>query len=157
MTTETAITAEDFSALVDRSRWQRGPWDTEADLLRFESHGLPCLILRHRGSGHLCGYVAVPPGHPWHGVDFSSFADRDYSRDPEVHGGVTFAERCAGFVCHVPKPGEPADVWWLGFDAAHHGDAGPSDRSWRSGGAYRDIDYMRAECESLAEQARKAA
>ena len=149
MTTENTITPEQYSERIDRSSWRRGPWDGEPDFVRFESHGLPCIVLRHPRSGHLCGYVAVPPGHPWHGVDFATLWREDGC--PNVHGGVTYAERCAGSVCHVAKPGDPDDVWWLGFDANHAWDVSPRDASWGDGD-YRDIGYMRRECERLAEQ-----
>ncbi len=58
--------------------------------------------------GHWCGYAAIEPGHPWHG--------RHYDDVPaEAHGGLTYSDRCTGSVCHVPKPGEPDDVWWIGL------------------------------------------
>lgn len=61
--------------------------------------------------GFRCGYVRVPPGHPWHGKDHDDV-------DAEVHGGLTFAEADE----HCGKGG-PDDAWWLGFDCAHAGDA----------------------------------
>ena len=48
-----------------------------------------------------------------------------------MHGGLTFADRCMeGLpedqgVCHIPAPGRPADVWWLGFDCGHAFDLSP--------------------------------
>ena len=27
----------------------------------------------------------------------------------------------ASFICHIPGPGRPKDVWWFGFDCAHSG------------------------------------
>ncbi len=38
--------------------------------------------------GFRCGYVRIPPGHPWHGKDYSDEA----LWDVDVHGGLTFAE-----------------------------------------------------------------
>ena len=149
--------------MTDKSDWGPGPWQSEPDRVEFSHAGFPCLIVRHRTSGHLCGYVAVPPGHIWHGFDFSSFADvARPTPEPECHGGVTYASTCAGVICHVPAPGEPEDVWWLGFDANHSGDIAPGsemDRrgrltSWGSAYEYRTVEYMRWQCERLAEQAR---
>jgi hypothetical protein len=69
-----------------------------------------------------------------------------------VHGGITYAERCAGHICHVPAPGEPDNVWWLGFDCAHSGDRVPRMDHARGWEQYRDVRYVRSEVESLASQ-----
>src|SRR5690606_8583713 len=84
------------------------------------------------------------------------------------HGGLTYADRCNEAapedrgVCHVPLPGRPAEVWWLGFDCAHLGDVSPGmDARSRELGhpplrfgdeRYRDVGYVRRECASLAAQ-----
>jgi hypothetical protein len=144
-----------------------GPWIEEPDRVEWRAHGLPCLLVRAMysggGGGQWCGYVGVPPGHPWHGRAL----DDEVGHDIDVHGGVTYAAPCQGAVCHVPAPGEPDDVWWLGFDAAHAFDLQPGTRKLladldmpadlRRGDTYRDVAYMRAECERLAEQAVRAA
>lgn len=141
---------------IDRSKWGPGPWMDEPDRLEFEHEGFPCIVQRVQG-GHLCGYVAVPPGHPWHGVDLSNYPEG--IEHPEVHGGITYAEKCVGNICHVPKPGESDDVWWLGFDHAHAGDRSPRDftefpGSWlNQTDTYKTIDYVKTGCESLARQA----
>jgi hypothetical protein len=86
--------------------------------------------------------------------------------DISVHGGLTYADRCQGDICHVPAPGEPDDVWWFGFDCAHCWDVSPgTDALMKKLGSeepnvrrlddrtmYRDLAYVRAECESLAAQ-----
>jgi hypothetical protein len=111
---------------IDKSKWGPGPWQDEPDRVLFEAHGFPCLIVRVPHSGHLCGYVAVPPGHPWHGKGYDDVRTKD-GEWPDAHGGLTYAGACSGTICHVPKPGEPDDVWWLGFDHAHCGDSSPFD------------------------------
>lgn len=144
---------------VDREGWPPGPWDGEPDKLQWPdtATGLPCLAVRHPQYGHWCGYVGVPPGHPWYGVDWS---------EPcvEVHGGLTFANRCQeGFdegrgVCHV-APGEP-EPYWLGFDCAHAWDESPQDAArWgiNKYGEYRTLDYVQQQCGSLAAQIAAAA
>jgi hypothetical protein len=147
---------------VDRTRYAAGPWDHEPDRVEFREHGFPCIVLRHESLGHLCGYVGVPKGHPAYGHGYETDYERDADGDWDfskpiphplsnvsVHGGITYADRCHGRVCHVPQPGESDDVWWLGFDAAHHMDSNPV---YRFTGIYRTVDYMRAECALLAEQ-----
>lgn len=146
-----------------------GPWDDEPDKAQWvdEATGLDCLIVRNR-LGALCGYVGLPPGHRLHGVDYY---DAEDAADLHVHGGLTFADRCqegaedGPGVCHVPEPGRPAEVWWLGFDCAHAGDLSPGlqedlakagvDTSWRSGmfaDVYRDFGYVQGQVTDLARQ-----
>lgn len=123
------------------------PWKTEPDHDTFEHAGLPCII--HRGPlGAWCGYVAVPPGHVDHGKGINDIRVK-------VHGGVTYADACSGEICHVAKPGEPDDVWWVGFDCAHAYDMTPSMLKYGTvvpGTTYRDQAYVTGETKRLAEQ-----
>jgi hypothetical protein len=136
-----------------------GAWDDEPDKAQWidGATGLDCLIVRSRVTGALCGYVGVPPGHPWHGVGCDDVVPAD------VHGGLTFAGSCqegaedGPGICHVPAPGRPADVWWLGFDCAHCDDEMPTldaslPTALRLGGTYRVFDYVRQEVADLAAQ-----
>lgn len=50
--------------------WGKGPWLNEPDKLQFSKCGYPCLVLRNSSLGSLCGYVAVPPGHPAYGLHY---------------------------------------------------------------------------------------
>jgi hypothetical protein len=79
-----------------------------------------------------------------------------------VHGGLTYADRCQGAICHVPQPGESDDVWWLGFDCNHSGDLSMYDVAegrfigiWNE--SYKTAEYARAETLKLANQAHAAA
>ena len=152
-----------------------GPWNDEPDKVQWIDPvtDLDCLIVRNP-MGALCGYVGVPPGHPWHGVGWPRIED-----DVTVHGGLTFSASCyesaeeGHGICHVPERGRPADVWWLGFDCAHGGidliplmrryeqDDPPYPRlprlsSWPEP-EYRDVAYVTRQCESLAAQVFEAA
>lgn len=146
-----------------KSEWGPGPWQDEPDRLEWRHKGVPCLVRRSPSTGAWCGYAAVEPGHPWHGQPELDNVD--------VHGGLTFASRCHGDICHVPEPGESDDVWWLGFDCGHAGDDSPGlraairkidgqlppnlrggDRLLFEGDVYRDLAYVKGECESLADQ-----
>lgn len=139
---------------------------TEPNLVEFEAHGYPCVI-RRAPPGHLCGYVIMPPGHPWHGKQEPSV---------KVHGGVTFAELGRDFVFDNDEPNDKrglADWWVVGFDCAHGGDCAPGEAERtalrRSAcellglpliplerGVYRDMTYVRQQTEHLAEQAAEA-
>lgn len=156
--------------VIDRSGWGAGPWEGEPDRVEWRHAGLPCLIVRNELGGHWCGYAAVPPGHPLHGRGYSDI-------DVDVHGGLTYANPCGGPICHVPHPGEPDDVWWFGFDCAHaydympamdarlrslcvpgYDDAPPYDHATAVQSdtffvpQYRDLAYVQAETNRLAEQ-----
>lgn len=135
--------------VVDRSGWPSGPWDSEPDREHWvdEATGLDCLIVRNRAGG-LCGYVGVPQGHPWYGVEYDSIPEC-----PEVHGGLTYSDHCSGHICHTPAEAANEPVWWIGFDCVHSGDRYPSERErneWYS--QYRTIAYVRNECVQLAAQ-----
>lgn len=51
--------------------------------------------------GAVNGYVQIPEGHPWSGLDYDDI-------DVRVHGGLTYA-----------------DHGWIGFDTLHYGDYWP--------------------------------
>ena len=148
--------------IADKSaKFGAGPWVDEPDRVEWRHEGFACLMVRQQEAGHWCGYVGVPPGHPWHGK-------RDVDIDARVHGGVTYGEPCDGLVCHVPEPGEPEHLWWVGFDCSHAFDLRPRDeavwrklRGWRPSMLtrclYRDQAYVQVNVEELAEQAKEAA
>lgn len=137
----------------DRSKWGRGPWDFEPDdkvVWVDAPTGLDCMIKRN-SFGAWCGYVGLPPGHPHHGKDCGEIDWGTY----DVHGGLTYANKCSGGICHVPEPGRPHDVWWLGFDCSHSQDLIPEDYGW-SYGNYRSQSYVVEEVTKLALQALQA-
>lgn len=145
---------------VDKTTWGSGPWLAEPDKEQWadEATGYPCLLKRSP-LGALCGYVGVPEGHPWHGADYD--AVEPY---PDVHGGLTYASLCQEgpedeTICHVPAPGEPEPLWWLGFDCAHSGDLMPAERHYFDGelyGTYQTAQYVKDQCARLAAQATAA-
>lgn len=124
------------------------PWRTEPNRMawRDAETGLQCLILRSR-MGNLCGYVRVPRDHPLHG---KHYRQRGIERRISVHGGITFSGCLGG---RRMKRGH-----WFGFDCAHWRDLVPGLANLFPSFArdealiYRDIDYVRAECASLAAQ-----
>lgn len=129
-----------------------GPWSDEPNRVEFRRAGIPCII--HRGPiGVWCGYVGLPPGHPFHGQPY----DVANGVGVEVHGGLTYANKCDGHICHVAQPGESDDVWWLGFDCGHLDDLIPYMIGYclkgapSLGGVYRDQAYVTAETKRLAE------
>jgi len=149
-----------MSALrLEKSEWGPGPWQDEPDRVEWRHAGLPCLVRRSPMGGNWCGYVAVPPGHPLHGADYDT-------PGVDVHGGLTYAAACDGSegvgICHVPREGEPADVWWLAFDCHHLWDIAPCflaemarigiPQHRHGHEVYRDLAYVTAETNRLADQ-----
>ncbi len=132
-----------------------GIWQSEPDYKHWvdESTGLDCLIVRNEVLGHLCGYVGVPKSHILFGEGYDEVHNRF---DVSVHGGLTYANECRGKVCHKSDDGD--HVWWLGFDCAHCDDLSPGMQNmyFPAGilprGEYRDIEYVREQCEALALQ-----
>jgi hypothetical protein len=165
--------------LTDRKGWPSGPWDLEPDRVEWRAHGLHCLMVRpHHGAW--CGYVALPPGHPWREMDLDgSRYDFEGNEKPgwpdiSVHGGITYGPspcmeaidgHSTNLVCHVPTPGEPDDVRWVGFDTRHCFDLCASDVALdvrlglgrhAYGRVYRDLAYVAEQTECLARQAAEA-
>jgi hypothetical protein len=157
---------------VDKSTWGEGPWQHEPDRLEWRHAGLPCLA-RRGPMGQWCGYAAVSPGHPLHGVAYSTEHDAvrelvdhfqlaAYACSPDgilnVHGGITYSDFCHDDICHVPAPGEPDNVFWFGFDTGHAFDYIPGmaarwpDKTLHRGEEYRTLAYVQAETNQLAEQ-----
>jgi hypothetical protein len=128
-------------------QWGEGPWDGEPDRIEWRKPGspLPRMAIRNH-FGAWCGYVGVPEGHPLFGKGW----DAPECEAIAVHGGLTYGNACAGNVCHVPQPGEPDHVWWLGFDCAHCFDHAPGLGVRFEGDTYRDVAYVIAETERLA-------
>lgn len=111
--------------------------------------GLECYALRWSYSDHWRGYVVIPEGHIFYMKDYDDCIKKPpceeglgyckhTARDMlDVHGGITYADWAAW---NLPK------VWLLGFDCGHVYD----DPMF--GGTYKDLDFVKNECEHLAEQ-----
>lgn len=118
---------------------------------------------------HYCGYVAVPDTHPTtktvlkeeyqkllealtkeeaflymnkHSLSVYSVVKASFE-DLSVHGGVTY-DSLNSPIKAMPEEG----LFWIGFDCAHSGDRTASSLN----GIFRDVDFCKAECESLAKQ-----
>lgn len=64
------------SSYMDRSKWPAGEWDGEPDRVEWTDEDTRLTCLAHRGpSGHWCGYVAVPKGHPLWGTYYGDECD----------------------------------------------------------------------------------
>jgi hypothetical protein len=148
------VPTREWSGEVDKSKWDRGPWDDECDRKQWtdQDTGLPCLIVRNDRWGMWCGYVGVRPGHP--------YFEQKYTKPAvEVHGGLTYSDFCnEGRICHETTAEDR--VWWLGFDCHHGYDYAPGfdvslppDLRQRSADVrYRNQAYVEFQCKWLAAQ-----
>lgn len=138
---------------VDKTKWQRGPWDTEADQKQWDTpEGFHAIMLRTTQIGTLCGYIGVPPGHRWHG---KSYRDLLVPTELQLRQKVdidrrnifgTFMAMIDGTEIGDPMPldmivrvhggltfsngfrierGGRKDWWYFGFDTAHCDDLTP--------------------------------
>lgn len=152
------MTATKSYRLHDRSNWKSGPWDTEPDHVQWidRDSWYPCIAHRQE-DGYWCGYVGVPPSHPYYGHKY----DKEGLVQIEVHGGLTYSAPCNELICHTPRQGEQDHAYWFGFDCSHYGDlmhvplkVDTHNRysiNWKTA-VYRDLAYVRAECMNLAKQ-----
>lgn len=156
----------EYTDVVDRSKWGEGPWDAESlDKMQWRDpiSGLPVMIKRGP-IGAWCGYVGIEdPDHPYFEKDYSNI-----DGDLQVHGGLTFASFCdegegdhGERICHIPGPGEPDRVWWLGFDTGHFMDqvpgfTGPLFQDLSEHGTYKTQEFVTSEVLNLARQVAEA-
>ena len=139
--------------ILPKKKWGPGPWQDEPDEVFWTDDvtGFECAILRHMHCGQLCGYVAVPKGHPAYGKHYDSL------EDISAHGGLTFSGEGLGMVKSKKKT---SGKWWFGFDCAHWQDLAPGMEALLRkynpdrvvDGEYRDMAYVGAEVRDLAMQ-----
>ncbi len=118
-------------------------WENEPNEKRFNYRGFDCVILRHKESKHLCGYVAIPQIYTEiYGVSY-------WDLEINAHGGLTYSGKDA--IRFDEK------FWTIGFDCAHAGDLCPSlieisPHFKRFGETYKNINYVEKECKSIVDQ-----
>lgn len=124
--------------------------EEEGDRYEFVAYGLKCLMLRHPGLLHWCGYVAVPSDSilarktKSYYYSESELGLTDFEQDINnisVHGGITY----------VGNRNKDEVLYW-GFDCGHAGDESPGMDSLFNGDIYRNKEYVVEECKNLARQ-----
>lgn len=108
----------------------------------------PYAIVRVPERGHYCGYIAVPPKHPWYGMD-------EYDLPVSVHGGITYTTHSSNEEDAYPVQ-LVVDAYWFGFDCAHYMDISPGSGYNPPGATFKNRDYVYNEIESMATQAAQA-
>lgn len=103
-----------------------------------------------RDIGVLDAFTYGLQGGPEHGTIPLGMALR-------VHYGMTFSGE-------FPAGEAPCEAWWFGFDCGHAGDLSPALAvlyremdltEFHAGDVYRDINYVKGQCELLAFQLRQ--
>lgn len=146
--------------------WGNGEWVEEPEYLEFTYKGYLGIVKRvyhywNPGKielGHLCGYVQIPEGHPWHGKDHDDI-------DADCHGGLTWSGA------------NDAGLYLVGFDCGHSMDICPGTEKfmiqskeelakrfpWLSPatsklfvGAYKNLEFVKRQLIKLVDQAIKA-
>lgn len=145
----------------------------------FYHAGYKCVVI-FRETGFRCGYVAIPLGHPLHGVGYSTrlyrrpeglgrliyggvyFTETDHQTIGDfvnVHGGISYADSGdSGY----PVEGLPG-CWVLGFDCGHYDDGVDAELAEQYFGnqssvlqtlcgQVRSFEFAENECKRLAEQ-----
>lgn len=133
---------------VDRSGWHDGPWDDEPiDRADWREHGVVCSVARGR-DGVWCGYVIVPPRHPWHGLHPYGVDGRERIDLPaDVDPGLS-----------VAWPWRADPEWWvLGWDHHHYGEEAPGGPDTGGYGRYATIRQVVREVRVLAAYAAEVA
>lgn len=123
------------------------PWLNEPEHDEFIHAGLRCRLVRGP-LGAWCGYVALPPGHPLHSIEYNepspalaqAWSERLLEKDDvERTSVITLMEGMIGQLPDAGLPatpeqaisvhggvtysarrkGEPEGLWWFGFDCSH--------------------------------------
>jgi hypothetical protein len=136
-----------------KAAWGPGPWQSEPDHLEWkdERTGLECRIIRNMIFGNLCGYVGVPPSHPYFGWDRSDDiklapGDLETSTVDDIgvfdalvyamQGGpergtiplsmTLKAHHGITWSGQLPTDDDAAGFWFFGFDCGHAWDVTPA-------------------------------
>jgi hypothetical protein len=135
-----------------------GEWVEELDLLIFKYKEYKAKIIRimmqeafhHWCGGYLCGYIFIPPKHPW----FQTVDDMYEGLPCQVHYGLTYGQFDKDSGCYV-----------IGFDCSHCFDIVPSmellkkssylkkNLTGKFNSTYKNMDFCINECKSMIDQA----
>ncbi len=106
----------------------------------FEYRGYKCQALRMGRLHHINGYVELPVGHKYHGMNYDNIP-------VDVHGGLTYSRL------------DGNGSWKIGFDTAHYGDLSlhnlilfRDDSFFAEESTYRTMKYVVEEIKKLVDQ-----
>lgn len=121
---------------------------------RFEYEGFPCVVIFQPGCFR-CGYVGLPQGNKYYGKEYNEI------ENIECHWGLTYSR-------DYLFGQKDENIWWIGFDCAHHRDgydyeAGKryfeddlyiEDLERMFGNEYsaKTLGYVEGECQHIVDQ-----
>ena len=144
----------------DKSKFAKGPWSNEPDLVGWYRYTYPCLAIRESVSGTWKGFVGLPKNHAAHGKTFEQLLECQWFLEMEVYGGISYV----GKLTTISKDYAPAQTWWLAFDTNLEGeDLSPIMLEKTEDGkrpklgpfgpiTYKDLHFVRREVNDLARQ-----
>jgi hypothetical protein len=172
-----------FTSEQKLSYWGYGEWVEEADEVHWHYKDIRCEIIRNAslmdgqliGLGHLCGYIILPKEHPWEHVESQDI-------DAEVHGGIThFSDNqdglikigfdCAHYRDEIPYTAEKGLRFMMSMvekdseeyfkyrevlEKIQNGPTVKFNSFMMEKKTYRNIGFVKFECEKLADQAIEA-
>lgn len=94
----------------------------------YQGYHLVVIFIR----GHRCGYVGLPNGHKFIGMDWNN----DEVNHLSVHGGITYGNNTPYFKLNNY-------AWYLGFDCLHYGDADDIEFMEKHGADKDSIEYSK--------------
>lgn len=125
----------------------------EGDRVEFTDSGYRCVCIRHPLGLHWCGYVGVPPEHPWYGLPYNALVklDDEAKNRPRSRLSMSPIDMFLHAMSDTPKDQvplglylsihggltygddslpdrEPDDLWYFGFDCNHATDISPGMR-----------------------------
>ncbi len=146
--TSSRYTPKERAARVER--YGEGPWVDEPDKRVWQAHGFTCDAARELQSGHWCGYVHLPPGHPWYGHPYIGFSLLIEGERAITHAAEEDGHWVIGFHCAHDGDYPPGLMTLLNRVAKHESKLFPRE-------GYRDLAYVQRATEHIAEQARTVA
>jgi hypothetical protein len=131
-----------------------------------EPTGILCVAQRN-DMGSWSAYVAVMPGHVWHGRSHNYGDDDEENALPPVpavdaHGGLSWSGPGDFYRCFRADRARFEGAWFIGFDFGHSWDIQPRmlkyddelqySSDMRKMSSYKTLEYVKKECARVAEQ-----
>jgi hypothetical protein len=131
---------------IDKSTWGPGPWQSEPDRVDFVHAGFACFVRRREDHGNFCGYVGVPHEHPLYGKPYDDAEVAPLERRRLNQRIPRVRPRRAAFESFRFRLAHSRNHARRQIERVRAVETQPPHV------VYRDLPYVRAECERLAEQ-----
>lgn len=134
--------------IYDKRDWQKGPWQEEADHIRWidKNTNFPCVMYRSPETGAWVSLVGLPPDHPLYLVDRDDMVFRYIA----IHNGISFT---GSLIDEDLFFYPPICRWWIGYHLMGELDFKPKI-VWNrmTSKQYRNEEFVIRETIDLADQ-----